>query len=231
MTGHVITSATETAASKDQVLGVTTRLATRVREGLGDDSSDSAQRFAMETLSATSLDVVREYAAAMDALSRSKFEEALQSFRKSVALDPNFGLAYAGMAIASRNLDRQQDAEKYVKQAIGHLDGMTERERYRTRGLFYYVTSDYQSCVKEYGDLIGRFASDAAARNNLALCLTYLREMPRAMPLKHRQSGNIPLGLTCTVVDAAFGARARFSNVGLSHLAPSVLANGFVAIT
>ena len=181
VTGHVITSATETAASKDQVLGVTTRLATRVREGLGDDSSDSAQRFAMETLSATSLDVVREYAAAMDALSRSKFEEALQSFRKSVALDPNFGLAYAGMAIASRNLDRQQDAEKYVKQAIGHLDGMTERERYRTRGLFYYVTSDYQSCVKEYGDLIGRFASDAAARNNLALCLTYLREMPRAM--------------------------------------------------
>ena len=94
---------------------------------------------------------------------------------------PNFGLAYAGMAIASRNLDRQQDAEKYVKQAIAHLDGMTERERYRTRGLFYYVTSDYQSCVKEYGDLIGRFASDAAARNNLALCLTYLRELPRAV--------------------------------------------------
>ena len=61
------------------------------------------------------------------------------------------------MAIASRNLDKQEDAEKYVKEAIRHLDGMTERERYRTRGMYYFLTSDYQACVKEYGDLIARY--------------------------------------------------------------------------
>ena len=154
------------------MLGVTTRLATTVRQALGDDTSDSAQRFAMETLSATSLDVVRDYAGAMDALSRSRFEDARRGFSKAVERDPNFGLAYAGMAIASRNVDQQQDAEKYIKEAVRHLDGMTERERYRTRGLFYYLTSDYQACVKEYGDLIARYSGDAAARNNLALCLT-----------------------------------------------------------
>ncbi len=181
VTGTVITSATEKTSSKDQVLGVATRLATTVREALGDDTSDSAQRFAMETLSATSLEVVREYAVAMDALSRSRFEESRQSFAKAVALDPNFGLAYAGLAIASRNLDKQQDAEKYVKEAVRHLDGMTGRERLRTRGLFYYVTGDYQNCVKEYGDLIVLYSADAAARNNLALCRTHLRDMPKAL--------------------------------------------------
>ena len=103
------------------------------------------------------------------------------TFAKAVALDPNFGLGYAGMAIASRNLDKQQDAEKYIKEAVRHLDSMTERERYRTRGLFYYLTSDYQQCVKEYGELIARYAADAPARNNLALCLTHLRSMPRAL--------------------------------------------------
>ena len=117
----------------------------------------------------------------MDALSRSKFDEARQGFSKAVERDPKFGLAYAGMAIASRNLDNQQDAEKYVKEAVRHLDGMTERERYRTRGLFYYLTSDYQAVREGYGDLIARFSADAAARNNLALCLTYLRDMPRAV--------------------------------------------------
>ncbi len=76
------------------------------------------------------------------------------------------------MAMAARNLDKQQDAEKYAQEAIRHLDGMTERERYRARGLYYYITNDYQACVKEYGDLIARYAADAAARNNLALCLT-----------------------------------------------------------
>lgn len=182
VTGQVITSATQRASNKDQVLAAATDLATSVREALGDeDATGSAQRFAMETLSATSLEVVREYATAMEALSRSKFDEALQGFRKAVALDPNFGLAYAGLAIASRNLDKQQDAEKYVQEALGHLDGMTDRERLRTRGLYYFITSDYKACVQEYGDLIASYAADAAARNNLALCQTYLRMLPQAV--------------------------------------------------
>ena len=181
VTGNEIIRESERASSRDAVLGVATTLAASVREALGDDTSDSAQRFAMETLSATSLEVVREYAAAMEALSRSRFEDARQRFSRAVTLDPNFGLAYAGLAIASRNLDKQQDAEKYVKEALRHLDGMTEREVYRTRGLFYYLTNDYQACVKEYGDLIARYSADAAARNNLALCQTYLRKMPEAV--------------------------------------------------
>jgi eukaryotic-like serine/threonine-protein kinase len=181
VTGQQIAQASRKATSKEQVLAAVTELAGPLREALGDDSSDSAQRFKMETLSATSLDVIHEYAAAMEALSRSRFEAARQGFQKAVALDPNFGLAYAGLAIASKNLDKQQDAETYVKQALGHLDGMTEREKLRTRGLFYYLTSDYQSCVREYGDLIKKFASDAAARNNLALCQTYLRQLPQAV--------------------------------------------------
>ncbi len=181
VTGDVIASADDRASDKNEVLAVAANLARDVREALGDDTSDSAQRFAMETLSATTLDVVHEYAEAMLALSDSRFENALQGFAKAVELDPEFGLAYAGMAIASRNLDRQEDAEKYVGEALRHLDGMTQRERYRTRGLFYMVTGDHPACVKEYGDLIARYEADAAARNNLALCSTYLRDLPRAL--------------------------------------------------
>ena len=158
-----------------------TSLADTVREALGDDTSDSAQRFAMETLSATSLDAVREYARGMEAMSASKFDDALQSFSKAVALDPKFGVAYGAMAATSRNLERQQDAEKYAKEAMSHFDSMTERERYRTRGFYYSITNDYQACVKEYGDLIARYSADAAARNNRALCLTQLRNMPQAV--------------------------------------------------
>ena len=181
VTGEVIAEATETASNKDEVLPATTELANTVREALGDEQSDSTKRFAMEALSATSLDVVREYAAAMDALSRGQFDEARQRFAKTLTLDRNFGLGYLGLATTSRNLDRQQEAQAYAKQAVSHVDSMTERERYRTRGMYYLITNDYQSCVKEYGDLISRYAADAAARNNLALCATYLRDLPKAL--------------------------------------------------
>ena len=181
VTGNVLANVQGNAAGKAQVLAVATNLASDVREALGDDASDADRRFAMETLSATSIDVVKEYAAAAGAMSDSKFDVALDHFGKAVALDPKFGLGHAGLAIASRNLDRQQDAEQHIKEAVSHLDGMTERERYRTRGLFYMITGDHQQCVKEFGDLIARYAADASARNNLALCSTYLRDFPRAV--------------------------------------------------
>ena len=181
VTGNSIATASIRASNKDQVLSVATRLMASVRKALGDDRSDAAQRFATQTFSATSWEVVRQYSAAAESLSASRSEEARENFAKTVALDPNFGLGYAGMAIASRNLDRQQDAEGYIKEAVRHLDGMTERERYRTRGLFYYITGDYQACTKEYSDLLSRYSADVAARNNLALCLTFMRDIPRAL--------------------------------------------------
>ena len=99
---------------------------------------------------------------------------------KAVDLDPKFGIGWQLLAGISRNLGRLQDAEKYIKEALRHLDGMTERERFTTRGFFYRLTGDYQQCVKEYGELSARYAGDVIARNQIALCASQLRDLPRA---------------------------------------------------
>ena len=186
VTGDVITSESARASTRDQVLAVATTLVTEVRRALGDDASDAAQLFAMASLSATSLDVVRHYAAGQDAMSNNRFEEARQSYAKAVELDPAFGIGYQVLAVASRNLGNLQDAEKYINEALRYLDGMTERERFSTRGMFYRITGDYQQCVKEYSDLIARYEGDIVARNQLALCSTQLRDMPRALQQMRR---------------------------------------------
>lgn len=181
VTGNVLAESSDTASNKTQVLAAATSLASEIREALGDETSEEDRRFAMETLSATSIEVVREYAAAAQAMSDARYELALQHFAKSVELDPDFGLGHAGLAIASRNLDRQQDAERYITVAVSKVGKMTEREEYRTRGLFFMITGDHQQCVNEFGALIAKYAADASARNNLALCATYKRDMQRAL--------------------------------------------------
>ena len=181
VTGTVIITANGRASTKDKVLGEATKLVIAVRKALGDDTSDSAQLFAMQTLSTTSLEVLRYFAAALEASTNNKFDEALRSFSKAVDLDPKFGAGYLGMAAMSRNLGKPQDAEKYIKEALRHLDGMTERERYNARGMLYIGTGDYQQCIKEYGDLVARYAADVYARNRLALCSSRLRDMRRAV--------------------------------------------------
>ena len=84
-------------------------------------------------------------------------EEARQNFAAAVELDPKFGIGYTSLAAALRNLGRPQEAEKYLSKSLRYLDGMTERERFSTRGYYYLATRDYQLCVKEYGELISRF--------------------------------------------------------------------------
>ena len=181
VSGNVIASADDRASDKDQVLPTAMELVTAVRKSLGDDTSESAQLFAMRTLSATSLDVVRHYAAALDATGSNQFEEARESFLKALELDPKFGIAYIGLAGVSVNLGRTQDAEAYTKEALRYLDGMTERERYMARASFFRRTGDYQQCVKEYGELIVRYDADVLARNQRALCMTYLRDVRGAV--------------------------------------------------
>ena len=58
VTGDEITTARGRASSKDQVLDVATKLVATVRTALGDETSESAQLFAMKSLSTASLDVV-----------------------------------------------------------------------------------------------------------------------------------------------------------------------------
>jgi eukaryotic-like serine/threonine-protein kinase len=181
VTGNVIKIAEETASKKDQILFATTKLTAAVRRALGDDTSDSALRFAMETITATSLEAIHEYAAGMEALSNGKHQDALQSFSKAVDIDSNFGLGYGGMAIAARNLGQQEDAVKHIQLALGRLDRMTERERYRIRALHFNITGDQEKCVEEYTTLVTKFPSDAGGFNNIAACLVQLRNIPKAL--------------------------------------------------
>src|SRR2546422_8042457 len=51
--------------------------------------------------------------------------------------------------------------------ALGRLDRMTERERYRIRALHFNITGDNEKCVTEYTTLVTKFPSDAGGFNNI----------------------------------------------------------------
>jgi eukaryotic-like serine/threonine-protein kinase len=181
VTGEVLADAETEAESKEAIVEAATQLMTTVRTALGDEASESAQLFAMASLSATSLDVVRHYATAQEASSNGRFEEARADLLKAVEVDPKFGVGYQLLAVLSRNLGQLQEADKYINEALRYLDGMTERERYSTRGMYYRLTGDYAQCVREYGELIARYEADVVGHNQRALCLTQLRDMKGAV--------------------------------------------------
>jgi len=192
VTGKLLTTVSGRAPSKDQVVVAATKLVASVRKALGDDTSDSAQMFAMASVSAMSPEVLFYYAAARDASSNAKYDEARAHYAKAIELDPKFGIGYQGLATIARNTNRPDEAQKYVTEAFRYLDGMTERERYATRGLYYTLSGDQQQCVKEFTDLVNKYPVDVLAHNNLALCLTYVRNVPKAVEEMKRAVELVP---------------------------------------
>jgi tetratricopeptide (TPR) repeat protein/predicted Ser/Thr protein kinase len=182
VTGNVIYKAETTAANKDEVLLAIPRLVAPIRRALGDTTPESVQLDgARGPLRASSLEAVHQYGLAIEQQFAGKTQEALQSFSKLAEMDPNFARAWAGMAAASGNLGRRQDAKKYARLAMEHVDRMTERERYRIRGLYYVTTENWQKCVEEYSALTKQFPVDNIGHENLAACYAYLHNVPRAL--------------------------------------------------
>jgi hypothetical protein len=78
------------------------------------------------------------------------------------------------MTSAALKLDQLQDAEKYIKLAMEHVDRMTDRERYRVRGSYYVTTGNWQKCTEEYTELVSHYPGDNIAHNNLLLSVELL---------------------------------------------------------
>ena len=187
--GNVLAKAEATAANKDQVVGTIPKLVAPIRNALGDSTPESVQLDrAGGAFTAASLEVVHQYGMAMEQQFAGKTEEALGSFAKTAELDPNFARAYSGMTSAAIKLDRPADAEKSIKLAMEHVDRMTDRERYRVRGLYYGTSGNWQKCAEEYTQLVKAYPGDNIGHNNLAVCLSGLRKLPEAIEEAQRDN-------------------------------------------
>jgi serine/threonine protein kinase/Flp pilus assembly protein TadD len=193
-TGNSIASAEITAANKDELLLDIPKLAAPIRKALGDTTPVSAQLAVSGPFTAASLEVVHLYSVAMQQQFAGKPAEAIQTFSKAVELDPNFARAYAGMSGPAIDLGRQADAEKYIKLAMEHLDRMTERERYHTRGFYYLAVGNYPKCVEEYSTLVAQYPADVVGQSDLSWCYADLRNFPKAVEAAHKAEEIAPKG-------------------------------------
>lgn len=189
---RVLFSEASTAASKQGIVDAVGDLSLRMRRAFGDALVTDDTRPGQETFTAASFEAAEAYARGQELQWAGKFEEALASYREAVRLDPTLGRAYAGMGSVSSNLGRQQEAETYYQQALQHLDRMTDREKYRTRGGYYLAVRNNDKAREEMEALIERFPADTAALANLAVAEFLRRDMARAVELGRQAIAAMP---------------------------------------
>jgi len=196
VSGNVLAKSDFVVGDKQEILHEIPKLAVPIRKALGDTTPPSVQFDAVSGgFAAASLEAVQQDAVAVDQQFAGKFQEAFDSFQKAAKLDPKFARAYTGMAAMALNLGRPKDAAEYMKLAMEHVDRMTERERYRNRGLYFQTTGDWQSCVQENTQLVTHYPADRVGWNNLATCYTQLRNTTKAVEAAQHAVQIVPKGV------------------------------------
>jgi serine/threonine protein kinase/tetratricopeptide (TPR) repeat protein len=183
-TDQPLASATADANNKDGVLKAVGSLAAELRAELGDKTPESERLAAAETFTAGSLEAMRAYVRGQELNRAGKPREALTALEQAVTLDPQFGMAYVQMASSYTNLKMDDRAKEKYEEAFKHSDRMTEREKYRSRGVYFFgVVRNYKEAIKTYEKLVELYPADNTGYANLALAHIYDRNIPKAIEM------------------------------------------------
>lgn len=166
--------------TKAEVFKAADSLVAELREELGRIPAETVQALSMETFTAASLEAMKIYVHAQDLVLAGKEDEAIKEYQRAIEKDPQMGRAYAGLALLYRNRGQDEEANKYYEKAMALIDQMTDREKFRTRGGYYFLNRNAKKAVEEYSALIRQFPMDSAAHTNLPLAYFYNREMQKA---------------------------------------------------
>ena len=181
LTSQILASASAGAGTKGDVLKAVDVVAVKLRAALGDVKPQSPLALGGETFTTASLQALNSYARAQELHQQGKGDEAAERYRQAIAHDPEFGRAYAGLAVIRYNQGEAEKSAEQFQKALALIDRMTERERYRTRGNYYILVHNHRKAIEEYQQLLERYPADTGGYNGLAFAYLLARDMERAV--------------------------------------------------
>ncbi|MFC1619691.1 adenylate/guanylate cyclase domain-containing protein [Candidatus Neomarinimicrobiota bacterium] len=153
-------TAQEEGDGQEHIPGMLDKLAERTRIGLKEKLEQvQATNLKVATLTTPNLDAYQHYFQGEESINKLRFEDAQREFKRAIALDSTFGLAYYRLAYAiSWNIGIEQVAMIPIQKAFALMDRIPAKERYLVR------------------------AEKTKLEEGMAAGLTVLREMERTYP-------------------------------------------------
>jgi len=158
------------APSKEGVLKALGTASASLRARLGESLS-SVQKFDVPVEATTpSLEALKAYSMAITTARTKGDAEAIPFMKRAIELDPNFAIAYEGLAIEYGNLGQASLAAENGKKAYDLRDRVSDREKYRISAFYFNdVTGDLEKGSEAYEMWAKSYPRDSVPVGNLAV--------------------------------------------------------------
>jgi tetratricopeptide (TPR) repeat protein len=182
-TGEILAQQQVTVEGKEKVLNALGNAATKLREQLGE-SLTTVGKFDIPLDQTTpSLEALREYNLGLSAGDKDTASE-LQYLLRAIQLDPNFAMAYLGIAETYANMNQGGRATEYFTKAFQLRDRADARERLEIESQYYAnVTGELEKAAQTYQKTIESYPNSPAPYGNLSMVYSQQGQYEKATQL------------------------------------------------
>jgi len=182
-TGELIANEQVQAKRKEAVIDALGRATAQLRARLGE-SLPSIQKYnaPLEQATTSSLDALNAYGLALSTWDRKGDTTSLPFFKKAIEIDPNFAMAYGGLATVYHNLNEAELARVNATRAYDLRDRVTEIEKLSIESRYIlYVTGDLEKALQVYEFTAQNYPQSAGAFNHLGSTYAVLGRYEKAV--------------------------------------------------
>ncbi len=167
----LLASAETQSPDKNHVLDAVSKLASDMREKLGESLS-SLRQYNTPLVSATtpSMAALRCYTQGVEAEAKDfDYKASLSWFQKAIELDPHFAMAYWALGDAYGNIGESNTAKLYVQKAFELREPVSQREKWLIEGgYYYYATGDLTKARRSFELMAKVYPDSQYAHNSVA---------------------------------------------------------------
>jgi eukaryotic-like serine/threonine-protein kinase len=180
--GESLAKEEEEAGTKEDVLKALSKAAASLRSRLGE-SLASIQKFDVPIEATTSsLEALKAFSMGATTQRTKGGAEAIPFFKRALELDPNFAMAYAGLAVNYFNLGQASLAAENAKKAYALRDHVSEHEKYRISALYYqFAAEDLEQSIQTYQLWAKSYPQDVTPAGNLGAIYSELGQYEKAV--------------------------------------------------
>ena len=183
-TGKVISSMTVPCKGEAEIFPKLDEFTKEIKAGLNLSSEQIASDFDKEVgkITTSSPEAYKYYSEARKYHLKNDYREAIQLYDKAVALDPEFAMAYRGMAAAYGNLGYVSKSREYIQKAFKLSDRVSDRERYLIQGQLYYQKENtFGQAIEAFNKLLELYPDDPMGNGYLGNIYDRLEEWDKAI--------------------------------------------------